>query len=82
MKGLRLLGGGLDAVLTTTATPSAEKRLARYQLAALRNPCSWQRERVEFGQILQDAIKAGYRVSFHTWQGQLPALWPPRSSGR
>lgn len=82
MKGLQLLGGGVDALLTTTATPTAQQRLARYGKAVARHPCKWRRERVAFGQILQDAIKAGYRVSFHTWQGQLPELWPPRTSRR
>lgn len=76
MSALRLLGDGTDAVFTTTCSPTAEQRLARYWKAVLRNPCPWRQERVVFGRILQDAMKAGIRVSFHTWQGELPALWP------
>lgn len=82
MSSLRLLGTGVDAVFTTTSTPTPEQRMARYWSAVLRHPCPWRAERVVFGQILQDAIKAGIRVSFHAWQGQLPALWPQHGSRR
>ncbi len=76
MDGLHLIGGGLDAVIVSTATPTAEERLQRYAAAVAAHPCRWFSLRVQFGQILQRSLKKGIRVGYAAWQRQMPALWP------
>lgn len=76
MDGLHLIGGGLDAVIVSTATPTPEERLQRYAAAVAAHPCRWFSLRVQFGQILQRSLKKGIRVGHAAWQRQMPALWP------
>jgi len=76
MDGLHSIGGGLDAVIVSTATPTPEERLQRYAAAVAANPCRWFSLRVQFGQILQRSLKNGTRVGYAAWQRQMPALWP------
>ena len=76
MDGLHLIGGGLDAVIVSTATPTPEERLQWYAAAVAVHPCRWFSLRVQFGQILQRSLKKGIRVGYATWQRQMPALWP------
>ena len=76
MDGLHPIGGGLDAVIVSTATPTPEERLQRYAAAVAAHPCRWFSLRVQFGQILQRSLKNGKRVGYAAWQRQMPALWP------
>ncbi len=41
MDGLHPIGGGLDAVIVSTATPTPEERLQRYAAAVAAHPCRW-----------------------------------------
>lgn len=76
MDGLHPIGGGLDAVIVSTAAPTPEERLQRYAAAVAAHPCHWFSLRVQFGQILQRSLKNGTRVGYAAWQRQMPALWP------
>lgn len=77
MDGLRLLGGGHDALFAGTARPTAEQRLQRYRAALAAHPDRFHGLRVQFGEVHQLAIKAGRRINYAGWQKRLPALWPP-----
>lgn len=79
MTGLHLIGGGLDAVIVSTAAATPEQRLARYAAATAAHPCRWHALRVQFGQVLQHSLKKGVRIGFVVWQRQLPALWSRHS---
>ena len=76
MDGLHPIGGGLDAVIVSTATPKPEERLQRYAAAVAAHPCRWFSLRVQFGQTLQRSLKNGIRVGYASWQRQMPTLWP------
>ncbi len=76
MDGLHPIGGGLDAVIVSTTTPTPEERLQRYAAAVAAHPCRWFSLRVQFGQILQRSLKNGIRVGYAEWQRKMPALWP------
>lgn len=76
MDGLHPIGGGLDAVIVSTAAPTPDERLQRYAAAVAVHPCRWFSLRVQFGQILQRSLKNGTRVGYAAWQRQMPALWP------
>nr|WP_312355258.1 hypothetical protein [Stenotrophomonas pavanii] len=77
MAGLRLLGGGHDAVFAGTARPTDEQRLARYRSALAAHPDRFHALRVRFGEIQQRVIKAGHRINYAAWQKRMSALWPP-----
>ncbi len=77
MAGLRLLGGGHDAVFAGTARPTDEQRLARYRSALAAHPDRFHALRVRFGEIQQRVIKAGHRINYASWQKRMSALWPP-----
>lgn len=79
MTGLHPIGGGLDAVIVSTASATPEQRLARYAAAAAAHPCRWHELRVQFGQVLQRSLKNGVRIGFVAWQRQMPALWSRHS---
>lgn len=77
MAGLRLLGGGHDAVFAGIARPTDEQRLARYRSALAAHPDRFHGLRVQFGEVHQLAMKAGRRIHYAGWQKRMPALWPP-----
>ncbi|EKT4088298.1 hypothetical protein QEG26_002260 [Stenotrophomonas maltophilia] len=77
MAGLHCLGGGHDAVIVSTITPTAEQRLARYRAALAAYPDRFHALRVQFGEVHQLAMKAGRRIHYAGWQTRMPALWPP-----
>ncbi len=77
MAGLRLLGGGHDAVFAGTARPTDEQRLARYRSALAAHPDRFHALRVRFGEIQQRVIKAGHRINYAAWQTRMSSLWPP-----
>ncbi|EED40585.1 hypothetical protein SSKA14_3608 [Stenotrophomonas sp. SKA14] len=76
MDGLHPIGGGLDAVIVSTAAPTPEERLQRYEAAVAAHPCRWFALRVQFGRTLQRSLKKGIRIGYAAWQRQMPALWP------
>jgi len=76
MDGLHPIGGGLDAVIVSTAEPTPEERLQRYEAAVAAHPCRWFALRVQFGRTLQRSLKKGIRIGYAAWQRQMPALWP------
>lgn len=73
---VRCLGGGLDAVIASTARPTPEQRLERYRAALEAHPDRFHAIRVQFGQMHQRAMKTGIRIGYVAWQKQMPALWP------
>lgn len=76
MAGLRVLGGGIDAVIASTIQPTPEQRLQRYRVALALHPDRFHALRVHFGEVQQRAIKAGHRINYAAWQKRMPALWP------
>lgn len=76
MDGLHPIGGGLYAVIVSTAAPTPEERLQRYEAAVAAHPCRWFALRVQFGRTLQRSLKKGIRIGYAAWQRQMPALWP------
>ena len=56
MDGLHPIGGGLDAVIVSTAEPTPEERLQRYEAAVAAHPCRWFALRVQFGRTLQRSL--------------------------
>ena len=76
MDGLHPIVGGLDAVIVSTAAPTPEERLQRYEAAVAAHPCRWFALRVQFGRTLQRSLKKGIRIGYAAWQRQMPALWP------
>ena len=75
MDSLHPIGGGLDAVIVSTATPTPEEAAA-VRGGSCCHPCRWFSLRVQFGQIQQRSLKKGIRVGYAAWQRQMPALWP------
>lgn len=76
MNGFHLLGGGHDAVFASTIRPTAEQRMERYRAALVAHPDRFHGLRVQFGEMHQRAVKAGYRINYAGWQKRMPALWP------
>ncbi|HHA2690838.1 TPA: hypothetical protein ACOEPG_002817 [Stenotrophomonas maltophilia] len=76
MDGLHPIGGGLDAVIVSTATATPEERLQRYAAAVAAQPDRFYGLRVQFGEVQQRLIKSGHRINYAAWQKRMPALWP------
>lgn len=80
MAALLPLGNGLDAVIVSTAQPTAEERIERYRAALARRPDRFHGLRVQFGEMQQRAMKNGVIVRYSDMQRRWPALWLSRLS--